>query len=303
MKQIETIQHKDSTKTVLYCFKTQQEPKASILILHGMAEHHKRYEIFTKQLVEQGYDVYLYDHRGHGSDRLTKELGYISLSGGHLLLIQDGIDILNHIKKSGRSTKLFLFGHSMGSLISRCMIQSYDQLEGVILCGTTYPSKFKLLPGIFLATLLKKTQGPKYPSRFLEQLIFGSKHYKKLRKRTSFDWLTRSNPVVGAYIHDPYCGFVCSVSFYQDLLKLTLLASTPSMINRTNKKLPIFLISGDEDPVGTMGKEVNTLYKHLKRWGFCNISMKLYPQCRHELLQELNSNEIISDILNWIKKH
>lgn len=300
---VETIQHKDLIKTALYCYRTEQEPIGSILILHGMAEHHKRYESFMKQLVAQGYDVFLYDHRGHGVDKLTKELGYISPSGGHMLLIWDGIDVLNHIKKNSRSKKIFLFGHSMGSLVSRCIIQSYDLLEGVILCGTTYPSRFKLLPGILLTTLLKKIQGPKYPSLFLDQLIFGTKHYKKLRKRTTFDWLTRSNPAVGAYIHDPYCGFICSVSFYQDLLKLTLHASTSSRIIMTKKQLPIFLISGEEDPVGGMGREVNTLFKHLKKWGFDHVTMKLYPQCRHELLQELERNEIIDDIITWLKAH
>ncbi|MDF2802151.1 MAG: hypothetical protein K0S61_2054 [Anaerocolumna sp.] len=303
MSQIpETIIHKDGVKTILHCFYTNQEPIASVLILHGMAEHYKRYDNFVNHLLEQGFDVYLYNHRGHGTDTPTKDLGYISPKNGHSILIKDGIDTLNVIRKNGRCNKLFLFGHSMGSLVSRCIIQSYDDLDGVILCGTTYPSKFKLLPGILLANIIKKIHGPNHSSPLLDQIIFGSKHYKALRKRTIYDWLTRNSSIVDAYIHDPYCGFLCSASFYQDLLKLTLLASTPKLIKRTSKKLPLYLISGDEDPVGSMGKEVNTLYKHFKGWKYKNVTMKLYPECRHELLQELNADEIMNDISLWIKK-
>lgn len=298
----ETIVHKDGVKTTLYCYKTNQEPLASILILHGMAEHYKRYEVFANYLLEKGYDVYLYNHRGHGTDKITKDLGYISPKNGHRLLIEDGITALDFIKRNSRCNRLFLFGHSMGSLISRCIIQSYEGLEGVILCGTTYPSKMKLLPGIILTAIVKNFYGPKHPSPFFNQLIFGSKYYKALRKRTAFDWLTRNNPVVGAYIHDPYCGFVCSVSFYQDLLKLTRLASMPGPIKKSNKKLPIFLISGKDDPVGSMGKEVTTLYKKYKKWNYEDITLKLYPDCRHELLNELNANDIMNDIFFWLKK-
>jgi alpha-beta hydrolase superfamily lysophospholipase len=299
----ETIMHKDGIKTVLYCYRTSLLPIASILILHGMAEHHKRYEIFVEHLLDQGFDVYLYNHRGHGTDKITKDLGFISTRNGFSLLIHDGIDILDFIKKNGRSNKLYLFGHSMGSLVSRCIIQSYNNLDGVILSGTTNPSKLKVLPGIFLTTIIKKIYGPKHPSRLLDQIIFGSKHYKLLRKRTSFDWLTRNNPVVGAYIHDPYCGFLCSVSFYQDLLRLTLLASNPKKIKNTTKNLPILLISGTHDPVSSMGKEVSTLYKNFTKWKFINSTMKLYPQCRHELLQELNAEEIMNDVVLWIKSN
>lgn len=297
----ETIIHKDGVETTLYCFKTKQEPIASILILHGMAEHYKRYDVFVTYLLDKGFDVYQYNHRGHGTDINTKDLGYVSAKNGHKLMIGDGITVLNFIKKNARCRRLFLFGHSMGSLISRCIIQAYEDLDGVILCGTTYPSKIKLLPGILLTDIIKIFHGPKHLSTFIDHLIFGSSHYNSLRKRTAFDWLTRNNSIVGAYIHDPYCGFICSVSFYQDLLKLTLQASTTSRIKKTTKKLPLLLIAGKEDPVGSMGKEVANLYDHFKHWKFEDVTMKLYDDCRHELLQELNANDIMNDISLWIK--
>lgn len=297
----ETIIHKDGVKTVVYCLKTKQEPLASILILHGMAEHHKRYDTFADYLVAQGFDVYIYNHRGHGTEKSINELGFISPNNGHTLLINDGIDILNYIKEKGRCNKLFLLGHSMGSLVSRCIIQSYGQLHGVILSGTTYPPKLILRFGILLASIIKKTHGPQHPSKLIDQIIFGSKPYKTIRKRTSFDWLTRNDSVVNNYINDPYCGFLCSASFYHDLMSLTLQASTSKLINKTHKKLPIFLIAGETDPVGNMGREVNTLYDHYKKWNYKDITMKLYPECRHELLQELNAGEVMNDISIWLK--
>ncbi len=212
----ELITQKDSYKTVLYHFYSDAEPKASIIILHGMAEHHKRYYKFAKFLNSNGFDVYLYDHRGHGTDKIMKELGFFSDSKGYKKVIDDALEIIKHVKKNNRCKKLLLMGHSMGSLITRNIIQQYDELDGVILCGTTHPPKIKVKPGLALASINRFFFGPVHRSKFLNNVLFGGKAYTRLISRTSFDWLSRNNPAVGAYIHDPYCGFLCTVSFYQN---------------------------------------------------------------------------------------
>ncbi|MQK95325.1 serine aminopeptidase domain-containing protein, partial [Escherichia coli] len=120
--------------------------------------------------------------------------------------------------------------------------------------------------------------------------------------RTAFDWLTRSNPVVGAYIHDPYCGFTCTASFYHDLLKLAQNASAKKQIKLTKKELPLYIISGEKDPVGGYGKEIQKFIGTLKKLGFSNVTSKLYPECRHEILNELNNEEVYNDIQTWISK-
>jgi alpha-beta hydrolase superfamily lysophospholipase len=132
--------------------------------------------------------------------------------------------------------------------------------------------------------------------------MFGSRAYTRLISRTSFDWLSRNNPSVGAYINDPYCGFICTISFYQDLLKLAKLASTSSLMKQTKNTLPLFVISGDQDPVGGYGKEVKRMVTLYKKWGFTNVTLKLYPDFRHELLQEIKSEEVVEDILLWMVK-
>ncbi len=298
----ELIIQNDSYKTVLYHFYSDAEPKASIIILHGMAEHHKRYYTFAKFLNTNGLDVYLYDHRGHGTDKIMKELGFFSNSKGYKKVVDDALEIIKHVKKNNRSQKLLLMGHSMGSLITRNVIQQYDELDGVILCGTTHPPKLKVKPGLALASINRFFFGPEHRSKFLNNVLFGGKAYTRLISRTSFDWLSRNNPAVGAYIHDPYCGFICTISFYQDLLMLASTASTSFFMKKTRTTLPMLVISGKQDPVGNYGKEVNRMLSLYRKWGYAHVTGKLYPECRHELLQELNSDEIMKDILSWIKQ-
>lgn len=299
----QSIKQKDGYITKLTCFRCSKKPKASLLILHGMAEHQKRYYTFANDLTEQGYDVFIYDHRGHGSDTKLSDLGFIAPNCGHEIVVDDVITISEYIVKNNRSNKFFLFGHSMGSLIARNVIQSYDNYNGVILCGTANPPRFITRFGIAVAYIIKRIYGPRHVSPYLNNLMFRSKQYTLLANRTAFDWLTRSNPVVGAYIHDPYCGFVCTASFYHDLLKLTYNASLKNRIKKTRLDLPLYIISGEQDPVGGFGKDVKRLIKLLESIGFTNIASKLYPDCRHELLNELNNHEVYSDIRHWLSKH
>lgn len=297
-----TIKQRDGFITKVTYLSSPKKPKASILILHGMAEHHKRYEAFAQYLVNQGFDVYLYDHRGHGVDKKLNELGFFSYHKGYQVVIDDAITVSEYILQNNRCSKFFLFGHSMGSLIARNIIQIYDKYNGVILCGTAYPPKLVTRAGLLVTSLVKRIKGPKYVSPFLKNLIFGNSKYTRLADRTAFDWLTRSNPVVGAYIHDPYCGFICTSSFYNDLLKLTANAANKKLIKMTRLEMPMFIISGERDPVGAYGKDIKRLLSTYKKIGFSNIAYKLYPDCRHELLNELNRDEVYSDIDNWLAK-
>ncbi|MFU0826107.1 MAG: Hydrolase-4 domain-containing protein [Lachnoclostridium sp.] len=299
---VNQIIQKDGYKTALYHYYSETEPKFSIIVLHGMAEHHKRYYPFAKFLNANGIDVYLYDHRGHGTDKSMKELGFFSNSKGYVKVVDDAIEVIKYVHKNNRCNKLILMGHSMGSLIARNVICQYDDLDGTILCGTTHPSKAKIQLGLFLAGANRFFYGPAHHSNFLNNLLFGSKAYTRLISRTSFDWLSRNNLSVDAYINDPYCGFVCTSSFYHDLCKLTINASTPSLMKKTRKYLPVFIISGEQDPVGGYGNEINHLLALYHKWGYNKVEGKLYPECRHELLQELNADEVMTDILSWIQE-
>lgn len=297
-----TIKQKDGYVTKLTYFKCPKRPKASILLLHGMAEHQKRYYVFANHLVDLGFDVFLYDHRGHGTEKKFSELGFFKQNKGYQLVIDDVVNISSYIEQNNRCAKFFLFGHSMGSFIARNVIQIYDKYNGVILSGTAYPPKLQTSSGIMIASIIKKLKGPKHISPYLNNLITGGKKFTKLSDRTAFDWLSRSHPVVGAYIHDPYCGYICTASFYHDLLKLISCASKKKLIRQTKRELPMFFISGERDPVGGYGKDIKRLMLLYKKLGFSNVSYKLYPECRHELLNELNNEEVYADIVAWLSK-
>ncbi|MGF7146146.1 alpha-beta hydrolase superfamily lysophospholipase [Anaerotaenia torta] len=298
----QTLKQKDGYILKLTQYSSPEPPKASILLLHGMAEHQKRYQSFAQYLVSNGYDVYTYDHRGHGSECKLSELGYFHDSKGYQLVIEDVIAASELIRRNNRSSRFFLFGHSMGSLIARNVIRQYDQYDGVILCGTTYPSRLLLSSGLFLSSLISKWKGPKHKSPFLNNLMFGGRKYTSFSSRTAYDWLSRSHPAVGAYVHDPCCGYICSASFYHDLLKLAQGGIHKRRIRMTRTDLPLLIISGAKDPVGGYGKEIEKFLTVLKRTGFTKVSSKLYPECRHELLNELNKEEVYSDILHWLEE-
>ena len=189
----------------------------------------------------------------------------------------------------------------MGSLIARCLIAEYDGMGSVILCGTAQERGLKTRMGCFLASCTKLLKGNTCRSPFLANNTTGYKSFAKISNRTTFDWLTRDNNVVGLYINDPYCGFMCTASFYYDLIKLTSLASSAKYIKRPRRDLPILVISGLDDPVGGYGKGVSKYFSMLQRYGFVNSSCIIYDECRHELLNELNRKEVMNDILNWLE--
>jgi len=296
------IKQKDGYITKVTYISSQKRPKASILILHGMAEHQKRYLVFAQYLSDNGFDVYLYDHRGHGTDKKLSELGFFSPDNGYQLVVDDALAVSNYIEQNNRGSKLFLMGHSMGSIIARNIIQVNNKYNGVILSGSPFPPNLLTVLGLFVSSIIKKTKGPKHISPYLNNLLFGNKKYTRLSDRTAFDWLSRSHPVVGAYINDPYCGFTCTASFYHDLLDLIHNASKKNLIRKTKKELPLFIISGENDPVCGYGKETKKYLAILKKLEFTNVTSKLYPDCRHELLNEINNEDVYSDILQWMTK-
>lgn len=297
------IEQSDGYKTKVYHYAVDKKPLASLLFLHGMAEHLHRYSKFASFLTEQGIDFYIYNHRGHGEDTAIDNLGYFKEKQGNEIVVNDAINILKNIKTKKRTDYLFLMGHSMGSLITRNVIQKYNSIDGVIICGTTYPSTVLSITGLFISSLIKLFKGPKYHSKFMDSLLFGGKLYKQLCSRTAYDWLTKDNSIVGRYIHDPYCGFICTAAFYNDLIKLAYNAGKAKNILLLPKNTPIFIISGSNDPVSHYGKEVKKLYDFYKASDYCDISCKLYENDGHEILNETDYENVMFDVVYWIKAH
>lgn len=299
---------KDSEGKNLNVYKwygNNETPKGIIQIAHGMAETALRYDYFCEEMVKSGYLVYAHDHRGHGLTSENKEgLGYIADDDGFNWMVRDVHEINNFIRKENPKLPIILFGHSMGSFISQKFAETYgDEIDGLILSGTNGKPMALAGVGIFISGLEIKLHGRKHISKRMDKLSFGNFNSKFKPNRTEFDWLCSVNEEVDKYIEDPFCGFVCTSSFYYDLLKGLKSIHEPQNLNNIPKKLPIFIFAGDKDPVGNCGKGIINLYEIYKTLNIKNVEYKLYEDGRHEMLNEKNKDEVIYDVKVWIDKN
>jgi alpha-beta hydrolase superfamily lysophospholipase len=279
--------------------------KAVVQLSHGMAEHGKRYERFAEALTDSGYAVYINDHRGHGKTAGSVEaLGYFADESGWDLVVDDMHRLTGVIKENHPGLPVFLLGHSMGSFLSRNYIYLYgNELKGVILSGTAADPGLLGSIGIRLAKHECRKKGKKAKSPLLDRLSFGSFNKAFKPARTDFDWLSRDNEEVDKYIHDPYCGEMFTAGFYLDLLKGIQTINLKSNTDLVPKDLPIFLFAGDMDPVGKNSKGVKQVFKVYQKAGIQDVTCKFYKEGRHEMLNEINREEVFGDIIKWLDNH
>lgn len=283
----------------------EENPRAIVQIAHGMAEHIQRYESFAHELVSHHCIVYGNDHRGHGKTGImNNSLGYFADQDGFEKVVSDMVYLTKIIEKENPSVPIFLLGHSMGSFLSRRYIQLYgEKLTGVILSGTGGDPGFLGKIGRIIAGREMKNKGQKTPSPLLNKLTFGSYNKGFRPNRTEFDWLCSDETEVDKYIADPFCGGVFTSGFFNDLLKGLEIINKPSNIMSIPLELPIYLISGSKDPVGSNTKGVMKTYQAFKNAGIKDVNYKFYDNARHEILKEINKEEVITDIINWINNH
>lgn len=279
------------------------EPKAVLQILHGIAEHIERYENFARYLNKQGILVVAADHMGHGKSIGSDGIqGYFH--GGWFAAVEDAYYLLKQTKNQYAQLPYILFGHSMGSFMARTILSRYPDsgIDGAIICGTGWQSSALLQAAIPLCRAICKKDGEKTPSAVLQKVMFGSYNNKVEHVRTENDWLTRDSHIVDAYNADPLCGFAASAGLYRDMLTGIRYIQQPEALRAMNTALPVLFIAGGEDPVGGYGKGVLQTAKAFEKVGMTDVACKLYPLCRHEILNEINKDEVFRDILNWIEK-
>ena len=277
------------------------EVKAVVVIHHGMAEHLERYHNFAQYLTEQGYAVYIYDMANHGkSNENFDESGYFGDKDGYQALVKDFKTSFDTAKNDYPDKKLIVMGHSMGSFVVRCFTAWYpnEGFSGAIYMGTGGANPIAGM-GDKLSALVAKVKGTKHKSKTLDKITFGS-YGSKFEKRTDFDWLTRDTEIVDKYIADDYCGFLFSAQGMNDLVKLNIAANTPDWYANVPTDISILVISGAMDPVGNYGKGIDEIYRKLLESNHNRVTLKLYDDDRHEVLNELNKEQVYSDINNWI---
>lgn len=281
-----------------------REPKASIVIAHGMAEHGQRYEYFAEYLNAQGFSVWALDHRGHGEHCNDDDLGYIADQNGWQLVIEDLNRLRDHAYHQQPGTRQVLLGHSMGSYVALAsLLSKQHQVTGLIMVGSGQPSRIQALNLLLVAQFEKLRQGSRGISPLLERLTFGNFNNYFRPTKSSYDWLNRDSQQVQQYIDDPFCGLFPCNQFWIDFARGILDLEFGRDLVRLPDSLPILLVSGDKDPVGFFGRSVETLHKSFNRAHMSDVSSLLYPGARHEILNETNYLEVWQDIYQWIEQH
>lgn len=278
-------------------------PKAVVQIAHGIAEHIERYDAFMAFLAEHGYLVAGNDHLGHGkSVSAPEELGFFNDDNGWANVVTD-MGLLRDIMREKKPELPYIFfGHSMGSFLTRTFIINHpDKYDAVILSGTGHQAKPLVLSGCAAAGAAVKLGGPRADGKLLNDIAFGSYNRKVAFPMTDFDWLSRDWEMVKKYIADPLCGFVAKASLYRDMMGGIKYVTDQRNIDRMNKDAPVYFMSGDMDPVGDYGKGVNRAYAAFCKAGLRDVFIRLYPGGRHEMLNELNREQVFQDVLEWLE--
>lgn len=292
----------DASKLFVNHWFSEQPPKGVVMIAHGMAEHSERYARLAQTLVDQGYGVYALDLRGHGRTALHGVQGHFSDQDGWNKVVNDLHSLQQHIRKQHPQSPIFLLGHSMGSYIGQAyLVQHSADLQGAILSGSNYqPVALYKVAGL-IARFERFRQGPTGFSALLEFLSFGSFNKAFKPTRTDFDWLSRDPAEVDRYINDPLCGFRCTNQLWIDLLGGLQDITKPENLARIAKTLPLLVVGGACDPVSD-GKRLNDLAHALRQSGNPSVALKIYPDARHELLNETNREAVTADLVQWLEE-
>ncbi len=278
--------------------------KGIVQVAHGMAEHGARYNQFAEFLTRNNYIVYVNDHRGHGQTAAQDKLGFFAESDGWNLVLEDISHLTLLIKEEHDNYPLYLFGHSMGSLLVRDYISIYSpELEGAIISATMGDQGVLGEVGIIIAKLESKLRGTEAKSKLLDKLTFANCNKNFKPKRTSFDWLSRDTAEVNKYIEDSLCGWVGTTSFFQELFQAVKRVNRVRTIERISKDLAVYFLAGGDDPLGNDGQGVLAVYNKFREVGIKDVSCEIYPKARHELLKEINREQVFSDILKWLQVH
>ncbi|GGB35965.1 alpha/beta hydrolase [Lentibacillus populi] len=282
-------------------YEENRKPKAIIQFAHGMVEHINRYKDFAKFLVAQDIFVYGNDHRGHGKTGDKQGmLGYLADESGFSKTAEDLYTITKHIKQELPGTPIFLLGHSMGSFLARTYIQTHsNEIAGVILAGTGFYPPLTSYTGRKIASLLP----PKKPSKVMNFIAFGTFNKRIRPKETAFDWLTSDAKIVQTYMDDPYCGYIPTAQFFVDLMTGLSTIHDQKGNQMIRNDLPMLLISGDADPVGSYGKGIWKTANMYAKADLENIKVTLFKDGRHEILNESNKAEVYQHVVEWISRN
>ena len=280
-----------------------REVRGVVQIAHGIAEYINRYDGFMHFLAENGFVAVGNDHLGHGqSIAIPEEQGIFAEKDGWKYVLDDMDKLHKIMKEKYPDVPYIFFGHSMGSfLVRHYAILHPDQPDLLIVCGTGHQEAALVKAGNAMAKLGVAISGPRKIGKLLNQVAFGSYTKGIENLRTPFDWLNRNPAEVDKYANDPLCGFIPTVSLFRDMMGGIAFITDEKNIAMMNKQTPVLFIAGGDDPVGDKGEGVKRAVQAFQTAGVKDVTMKLYPGARHEILLELNRDEVMGDVLAWIE--
>lgn len=284
-----------------------ESPRAAIVLIHGMAEHKERYFPFMTYLAEKGFACVIPDLRGHGASVPSEaDLGYFGKKG-RSKVIEDVLSVVQWTRNRYPGLKLFLFGHSMGSLIVRCFAKEYDaQIDGLMVCGS--PSRNGAAGiGIFLTRVIGLFKGERYRSPMLENMSTGAYGKKFKGEALTNAWLSTNKANVQAYNNDPLCGFTFTVNGYRNgLFRLMKDIYSPKGWAVAHPGLPVHFIAGSDDPCIISIRKFSEAVSFLRARGYREVTSKVYPGLRHEILNEIGREDVFRDVLarldGWLSR-
>jgi alpha-beta hydrolase superfamily lysophospholipase len=300
----------DGTRLFLRRWTPPSPARAALLVVHGMAEHSLRYEPLALRLAAEGFETWAADARGHGltADPTVNDpgrgglLGHCADKDGFFRVAADIDALVDALKAALPGLPLFILGHSWGSFLTQAYIEAHgDRLAGCLLSGTRGPGGLAIAAGVPLMALLALLHGPRNPSRLARSLADGAYNRYFRPNRGPYDWLSRDPAQADAFAADPLCGFHCSSGFYQDLIRGLRAIHRREAMTRIPRSLPIYVLSGRADPVGNRGESPAALVSAYRSLGLKDLEFVLYPDARHELLNETNREEVTANILRWLE--
>ena len=300
------VQMVDGHDIELYVYEPHAEIRIRgvIQLVHGSCEHVMRYEEFINFLMNQGYVVYANDHRGHGlSVQSADDFGYFGENDGWIKMVCDLKSVNDIIHAKHPDLPVIMFGHSMGSFLARHYAIDYGEtINALILSGTAHQPGYQLMAGKIVAKLTKRIKGSKYRSPLIHRLSYGTFNQNIENAKTASDWICYDEQVVDEFCNDPKCGFVFTAAGFEDLFSGLLYITNPKNIKKMPYDLPTLLLSGKDDPVGGFGHMVVKANDAMKEAGLIDLNYKLYPNMRHEILNELDKTIVYDDIHDWIQQ-
>ncbi|MDH5034517.1 alpha/beta fold hydrolase [Chryseobacterium cucumeris] len=293
----------NSSSQLFYTLFSPKTAKATLLIVHGMQEHSGRYAEIAEYFTSLGIAVLTYDHLGHGkSVKDKKDIGFFQLEKPDERLVADAEMMADYLAEQYPDVPHFILGHSMGSFITRCLLQkASSKFSGAIITGTGGP-----LPGIDILRgylSLATAIAPRHRT-FLNSVFtsVNNKHFKKDQDFSDTSWLSVNPKNRQAFEKDELCGIPFTHNAFYTLFTIYKKATARNWATPISKSFPFLFVSGQKDPIGDFGKGVMQTVNNLKIDGFQNVDVKIYPDMRHEILNESIREQVLKEIHNWILK-